>query len=220
MDTLWKILTGLLVFYVLIWGMLMDVPAVDRIEESIRNLYYHVPMWFGMIFLFLGSAGFSIAYLSDNKFNHDIWASELARTGLVLGVLGMATGMIWAWVAWGAPWSNDPKQNTSAIALLIYLAYFVFRGAFKDRFTKAKFSSIYNIIAFFAIIPLIFVLPRMTESLHPGGEAGSPVFNPGEDLAPEMRWVFYPAIVGFTLLGLWLTQLRVRVRKLIEKNDA
>ena len=27
-----------------------------------------------------------------------------------------------------------------------------------------------------------------------------------------MRMVFYPAIIGFTLLGVWITSLRIRLR--------
>jgi heme exporter protein C len=30
----------------------------------------------------------------------------------------------------------------------------------------------------------------------------------------NLRLVFYPAIIGFTLLGVWITELRVRMRRL------
>lgn len=213
----WKILAVLLVYYALIGGLLMEVPRLAILNESIRNLYYHVPMWFGMVLLFLGSAVYSVLFLRNNKSVNDMWASELAKTGLLFGVLGMLTGMIWAQFTWGSFWSNDPKQNASAIALLIYMAYFVFRGAFKDRFLKAKFSAVYNIFAFGAMIPLLFVLPRMTDSLHPGA-GGNPGFNI-YDLDGNMRLVFYPAVIGWTLFGLWLTQLHFRVKKLNEAID-
>jgi heme exporter protein C len=29
-----------------------------------------------------------------------------------------------------------------------------------------------------------------------------------------MRMIFYPAIIGWTLLGVWVTSLRIRVRTL------
>ena len=32
------------------------------------------------------------------------------------------------------------------------------------------------------------------------------------DIAPEMRWVFYAAAVGFLMLFWWIYTLRVRVR--------
>jgi heme exporter protein C len=213
----WKILSVILVYYALIGGMLLDVPRQDILNETIRNLYYHVPMWFGMVLLFLGSFISSILYLSKNDIRNDLWACELARAGLLFGMLGMATGMIWAQFTWGSFWSNDPKQNASAIALMIYLAYFVFRGAFSDRHLKSKFSAVYNIFAFSAMIPLIFILPRMTDSLHPGA-GGNPAFNI-YDLDGRMRIVFYPAVLGWTLFGFWIAQLYYRLRVLKETSD-
>ena len=33
-----------------------------------------------------------------------------------------------------------------------------------------------------------------------------------------MRFVFYPAVIGWTLLGIWITSLKVRMRLLKEKS--
>jgi heme exporter protein C len=62
---------------------------------------------------------------------------------------------------------------------------------------------------------LIWILPRMTDSLHPGN-GGNPGFN-SMDLDNRMRLVFYPAIIGWTILGFWIADLRIRV-KLIEQQ--
>ena len=45
------------------------------------------------------------------------------------------------------------------------------------------------------LIPLIFILPRLTDSLHPGS-GGNPGFNV-YDLNEQLRIVFYPAVIGF-----------------------
>ena len=67
-----------------------------------------------------------------------------------------------------------------------------------------------------AIIPIIYVLPRMADnSLHPG-KGGNPGFNM-YDLDDNLKIVFYPAVIGWTLLGVWLTSLRVRLRKIQSK---
>jgi heme exporter protein C len=52
----------------------------------------------------------------------------------------------------------------------------------------------------------------MTDSLHPGN-GGNPALG-GEDLDNTMRMVFYPAVIGFILLGLWISQLVYRTDKL------
>ena len=132
---------------------------------------------------------------------------------MLFGILGITTGAIWANFTWGEPWSGDPKQNSSAIALLIYLAYLVLRNSLEDQQQKARVSAIYNVFAFAALIPLLFILPRMTDSsLHPGN-GGNPGFN-AYDLDSRLRMIFYPAIIGWALLGTWLVSLRVRIRKI------
>jgi heme exporter protein C len=123
--------------------------------------------------------------------------------------------MIWANYTWGSPWHGDPKQNGAAIALLVYLAYFVLRGSIENEDQRARLSAVYNIFAFAAMIPLIFVIPRMTSSMHPGS-GGNPGFNM-YDLDSKMRMVFYPAVVGWILLGVWIASLRIRTRLLNEK---
>ena len=208
----WKYICIFLLFYTILAGFLFEVPRRFILNESIRNLYFHVPMWFGMIFLLLGSAVASVLYLKNGKQQNDIWASQTANAGIIFGILGLISGMLWAKYTWGSYWSGDPKQNASAIGMLIYLAYFVLRGSIEDLQKKARISAVYNIFAFAMLIPLLFVLPRLTDSLHPGN-GGNPGFN-AYDLDSKMRMVFYPAIIGWTLLGFWLAELNARIESI------
>lgn len=210
-----KILAVLLLFYTIVAGFLFDVPRLNIVNETIRALYFHVPMWFGMVVLFLVSTVYSIQYLRNPSIEKDLYAVEFANTGLLLGLLGIVTGMIWANYTWGSPWHGDPKQNGAAISLLVYLAYFVLRGSVENEDQRARLSAVYNIFAFAAMIPLIFVIPRMTSSMHPGS-GGNPGFNM-YDLDSKMRMVFYPAVAGWILLGVWIASLRIRVRLIDEK---
>jgi heme exporter protein C len=75
---------------------------------------------------------------------------------------------------------------------------------------------VYNIFAFAAMIPLIFIIPRLTSSMHPGS-GGNPGFN-AYDLDSRMRLVFYPAVLAWFLIGLWIVNIRVRIKKLEEKS--
>lgn len=215
MKTWLKILAVALLIYTVIAGFLVTVPRLNIVNETIRSLYFHVPMWFGMVVLFLLSTIHSIRYLKKPSFEHDAYAAEYANTGLILGLLGIFTGMIWANYTWGSPWHGDPKQNAAAISLLVYLAYFVLRGSIENEDQRARLSAVYNIFAFAAMIPLIFIIPRMTSSMHPGN-GGNPGFNT-YDLDSNMRLVFYPAVVGWILLGVWIASLRIRTRLLNEK---
>lgn len=211
----WKILTIILMFYTFVGGFLVPVPRLPIVNESIRNLYFHVPMWFGMLGILTVSMVYSIQYLRANREKADLYAVESANVGILLGVLGLVTGMVWAQYTWGTFWHGDPKQNASAIALLIYLAYSVLRASLEDQQQRARISAVYNIFAYATLIPLLFILPRLTDSMHPGN-GGNPGFN-SYDLDSTMRLVFYPAVIGWTLLGWWLVSLRVRWRVLQNK---
>ena len=205
----WKIVCVLLLGYTISAGFLMPVPALEIINETIRNLYFHVPMWFTMIILFLVSFIYAIRYLRSGDLKHDLYSEGFTKVGILFSVLGMLTGMEWANYSWGEPWSNDPKQLGTAISMLIYFAYLVLRGGMKDEEKRAKISSVYNIFAFALMIPLLWVLPRMVDSLHPGN-GGNPGFNT-YDLDSNMRMVFYPAVIGWILLGVWMSSLKIRI---------
>jgi len=205
-----KIICIFLLGYVTIAGFLFDVPALPILNEAIRILFFHVPMWFTMIFLLFISAINSYYYISKGRINYDIKSNEYANVGVFFGILGIISGMLWAKFTWGTYWTNDPKLNGSALGLLIYFSYFVLRGSVKDELNKAKISSVYNIFAFAMLIPLIFILPRMTDSLHPGN-GGNPGFNV-YDMNSQLRIVFYPSVIGFILLGIWITNIRVKIK--------
>lgn len=219
----WKFLAFLLVMYACIMGFLVPIPQQlpgVPLHHTIRNLFFHVPMWFGMMILFTVSLVYAIKYLKNPNTTFDFYSVKYAETGIVFGLLGIVTGAIWANFQWGAPWSSDPKQNGAAIALLIYLAYFVLRGSLTDEEKKARVGAVYNIFAYFMLFPTIWILPRLVESLHPGGQGGgggNPALN-GADLSAEMRLVFWPAVIGFTLLGVWVSNLQVRMKILQEKK--
>jgi heme exporter protein C len=162
-----------------------------------------------MIFLFLFSMYYSIQFLRGRDYQGADKAYALNKAGLVYGILGLLTGMIWAKFTWNAFWSMDVKQNMSAIATLIYFAFFLLYKAIPDTDKRNKMVSAYNIFAFLTLIPLLFIIPRMQDSLHPGN-GGNPAFG-GEDLDNTMRLIFYPAVLGWTLLGFWIASLSFRI---------
>ena len=208
----YKLLSVVLLFYTIIAGFISPVPAKAILNESIRNLYFHVPMWLGMFVLFTVSAVYSLRYLRNFEIQNDRTARTFSEVGILFGLMGISTGALWANYTWGEPWSNDPKQNGSAIALLIYLAYMVLRNSIAEEEQRAKVGAVFNIFAFATLIPLLYILPNMTDSLHPGN-GGNPGFN-AYDLDFRMRLVYWPAVVGWTLLGVWLAEIKMRLLKL------
>lgn len=191
----------------------MTFPFLNILEETIRNLYYHVPMWFAMMLLMAISVVYSILFLNNpQQAFYDRQATAFATVGIVYGLIGIATGAMWGKHTWGAYWSFDVKQNTTAVALLIYLAYFVLRSSFDDLDKRGRVAAIYNIFAFATLIPLLYIVPRMFDSLHPG-MGGNPAFSK-LDLDNTMRMVFYPAILGWMIIGIWIADVTSRIEGL------
>jgi heme exporter protein C len=222
----WKILSVVLLAYTVIAGLLLDVPQLPALDETVRNLYFHVCMWFGMMILFTISLVNSIRYLRTFNHKYDIYARQYAVVGIVFGLLGYATGTVWLSYTWADPnnpayasfrsIAREPKLIGAAIALLIYFAYLILRDSVNDMDKKARISAVYNIFAYAMLFPSIWIVPRILPSLHPGQE-GNPAMN-FNDINPTMRMVFYPAIIGWTLLGVWITTLKIRLSLLKEKK--
>jgi heme exporter protein C len=195
-----------------IGGLIVPVPRLAILHETIRNLFFHVPMWFAMIAVLLASLYFSFKFLSKNDLAFDYKAEEYARVGIVFGVLGLITGSIWAKYTWGAWWTNDVKLNGAAATMLVYFAYFLLRNSIDDEHKRARIAAVYSIFAFALMTVFIFILPRLTDSLHPGN-GGNPAFAK-YDLDNKMRLIFYPAVAGWALLAFWIADLRIRIHKI------
>jgi heme exporter protein C len=206
----YKILGAILVLYSIIMGFLGDVPKLPILNETIRNLYFHVTMWFAMIFVLGGSVVYSLMYLSKSRIEDDIRAEVMANIGILFGILGLITGSFWAKFTWGDWWANDPKLNGAAISMLIYLAYIVLRNSMDEEQKRARVAAVYNIFAFVLLVVFLLVYPRMNkvDSLHPGN-GGNPAFG-AYDLDKNMRIVFYPAVLGWIFMGIWFANISYR----------
>lgn len=215
----WKYVCVIFLIYTVVAGFLIPVPALPHLHETIRNLYFHVCMWFAMMYIFTVSLIYSIKYLNKPNEDYDIIASQSSYTGLVFGILGLVTGALWATYSWeggtgGTSWLSDPKINGAFVALLSYAAYVVLRNAMEDEQKRARISAVYNIFAYVMMIVFIMIYPRLSnvDSMHPGN-GGNPGFN-GYDLDNHMRMVFYPAVIGWLLLCTWIASINIRTERI------
>lgn len=214
-DYWWKILGVILIVYSLIRGLTGPVPqqpeSAYMVYESIRNLYYHVPMWFTMMTAFTIGFVYTMMYLNKPQMKYDSRARTYNEIGMLFGIMGICTGMLWAKNTWGEYWNNDPKQIGAALCLASYAAYFVLRGSLKDEQSKAKISGVYSIFAFALMIPFIYIIPDLSkDSLHPG--AGNMVsFSEYDNLDGNMRAVFYPAALGWIIISIWIAQIKSNI---------
>ncbi|WP_428236620.1 cytochrome c biogenesis protein CcsA [Gracilimonas sp.] len=207
----WKYVVAGWMTLVIAGGFLIEIPDIPILEQTARNIFFHVPMWMTMFALFLISFWYSIKYLNEPEIEFDMKASSAATVGVAFGVCGLLTGSLWARFTWGSWWTfAEPKMNLAALALMIYVAYFMLRSAFDDEQKRAKLAAVYNIFAVTTIPFLLYVVPRQLTSLHPGAD-GNPAFS--EITADELRYILYPAFIGFIALGYWIYDVVHRYKK-------
>jgi heme exporter protein C len=192
-------------------------PDRSILNETIRNLFFHVPMWFTMMVLMTIAFWQSLRVLRGGSLEADRMALSAVDVSLLFAALGLLTGSTWARATWGTWWTSDPKLNGAAVSVLIYAAYLVLRGSIPDAHKRARLAAIYNIFAYVLMMVFLMVLPRLTDSLHPGN-GGNPAFSQ-YDLDSSLRAVFYPAVIGWILLGYWAYTLHLRTARLKARTD-
>lgn len=185
--------------------------------ESYRILFFHVPMAWASFAGFIAAAVWSVLYLKRRDLRYDRAAAVAIQLGLLFGVLATVTGAIWARIEWGAFWNWDPRQTSLLISLLFYGAYLALRGAVEDPEKRARLSAVYAILGLVVTPYLYWIMPRITETLHP-----EPVVNAQgkPEMQPEILQVLLASGVGFTALFFWLQNLQTRIQALVERKSA
>ncbi|MFQ6008149.1 MAG: cytochrome c biogenesis protein [Candidatus Zixiibacteriota bacterium] len=205
---LWKVLIFLAMSAIIVLSFVTPAPQ-QQIGAASRIFYYHIPMAWICVIAFAMAMVYSIRYLWKRNIVDDDKAAESARLGLVFCTLAAITGSIFAKVTWGSFWNWDPRQTSIFILLLIYGAYFALRSAVETEEKRAALAAVYAIFAFITVPFLIFVVPRVLPSLHPGDS----VINQKLEftMGVTVRWIFISSLVVFLLLYLWMFNLARRV---------
>jgi len=207
---IWRILIFLWIATTMVVALL-SAPLVPVLQETTRVLYFHIPSaWLTVVALGWSMIN-SLLYLIRRDLRNDDHAASAAELGLVFCIVATITGSVWAKSMWGSWWNWDPRETSIFFVLLIYGAYLALRASIEGEEKRARLSAVYSIIAFVAVPPLIFVVPRIYSTLHP-----DPIINTSGkiDMDPMIRWCFFSMLVGFTFLFSWLQSLRVRVFRL------
>ena len=209
----WKWLLGIWMT-VMILGAFLYTPVAKGLGQTTRVLYFHVPSAWVATLSFLISAIYSIRYLKTPKIEHDIWAAASAQIGFMFTFLATVTGAIWAKEIWHSYWNWDPRQTSIFVLMLIYAAYFALRSAIEEDHQKARLAAVYSILAFVTVPFLVFVIPRIYDSLHP-----DPLINPERKIKmdPRMLRVFLGSLFGFTVLFYWILRIKTEIEFLRRK---
>jgi len=193
-----------------------EFPLIPGLEEKARIIFFHVPTAWLSVMAFVTSMFYGIRYLRKRDMMDDLRSSSAAGLGLLFCNLATVTGAIWAKFNWGSFWNWDPRETSIFVLLLIYGAYFSLRSAVEVEEKRATLSSVYSIIAAVTVPFFIFIMPRIMTGLHPGAKGDPDGAGPVIDfkMSLNMRVVFFASLIAFTLLFIWMFNLRVRAARL------
>ncbi len=208
---------------------IMTFPMIQGLGELGRNILFHVPMSMVAFVAFLLGTIYSILFLVKKNYDFDRRARAASAGGFIFTLMATITGSIWARFSWGTFWNWDPRETSIFILLFIYGAYFMLRSLLEEsEDKKARIAAVYNIIAFVTVPFLMFILPRITQSLHPGGGNLMPNSNAPE--APiinlsgnthidrtllNMQWI---SVFLFLIVFLWIKDIYTRILRLQDKQ--
>jgi len=154
----------------IMWAALIYARAATNLagdEQLAQRIFYiHMGCNLGAFAGFLLSVVGSVVNLVKRDLDWDRVAQAAIEVGLVFGLGTVVTGMFWAKPTWNTYWTWDPRLTTSTITVLVYIAYLLFRNGVDNRRTRARFGSIYAILAFLSV-PLTFFSARFFRSIHP-----------------------------------------------------
>lgn len=195
------------------WLIFVYAPVERTMGLAQKIFYIHLPMaWWGLVSFFVVFVA-SIAYLRRRAPFWDMLARTAAELGLVLAVLALISGSIWARHSWGVWWTWDPRLTTTLIMCFVYAGYLALRGLELPEQRKGTLCAVIGIAAFLDV-PLVFVSARLWRSIHPAVFAAQ-----GGGLEAEMRIAVFACTAAFGLFWFALAALRLRQFALAARLD-
>jgi heme exporter protein C len=183
-------------------------PAEGFIGESSRIVFFHVPCAWTATLAFLVAAAYSLFYLRSRNPRSDRIALAAVRLGLLFSVLTLVTGSLFAKIMWGSYWNWDPRESSYLLLVLLYGAYLFLRASIDDPERRARIAAAYALFSAVLMPFLVFVAPRITESLHP-----QTIVNPQGKILMDTptKTIFFAGLIGFSAIFFWLLQLESRI---------
>ncbi|MGY2128869.1 cytochrome c biogenesis protein CcsA [Blastococcus sp. SYSU DS0617] len=185
----------------------LAVAPEDAVQGSAQRLMYvHVPAAWVAYLAFATVLVCSAAYLLRRDLRWDRYAQAAAELGVGLTALAIGLGMLWGRPVWGVWWTWDARLVTTAVLLLVYLAYLGVRRLADDPQVAARRSAAIGIVAFLNV-PLVHFSVVWWRTLHQPPTVLGPDGSPPID--GTMATALAAGVLAFTLAALLVVRRRV-----------
>ncbi len=133
----------------------------------------------------------------------DTVVAAMAPIGAVFTFIALVTGSAWGKPMWGTWWVWDARLTSELVLLFLYMGVIALYNAFEDRRLAGRAAGILVLVGV-VNIPIIHFSVEWWNTLHQGST------NMQQSIAPSMRTPLRWAILGYLLLFVTLTLMRLR----------
>ncbi len=192
------------------------VAPPDAVQGEVqRIMYVHVPAaWLAYLSFFVVFVA-SIAYLRTKRTRWDRVAAASAEIGVLFTGLAIVLGMLWGKPVWGTWWTWDPRLTTTAVLLLIFVAYLAIRRITDNPGRRARWAAVVGIVGF-VDVPIVHLSVVWWRSLHQGPTV---LRLGGPEIEGAMLLALLVGVTTFTIVYAYLMTLRLRVGRLEEREE-
>ena len=189
--------------------MILNAPYESTMGLVQKIFYFHAACGMALFLAAFVSGIGSAIYLFARK----PWADRVAVAGaeltVIVGLIVLVTGPLWARKAWGVWWQWDARLTSTLVMWLIFNAYLLLRrygGPGSDKLAAA--------VALFGManVPFVYWSVNVWRTLHPKTSVIP-------SLGPGMRGPFWFCVVAFLLVSTLLLAVRVELEKRRQELD-
>ena len=190
--------------------MIVAAPYESTMGLVQKIFYFHASCGMAMFLAAFVSGIGSAGFLFTKKPAADRLAVAGAELTVVIGLLVLVTGPLWARKSWGAWWVWDPRITLTLVMWMIFVAYLLLRrygGPGSERLAAA--------VALLGMVnvPFVYWSVNFWRTLHPKTSV-VPTLPSG------MKGLFWLCVLGFTLVTALLVMLRTELEKRRQQLDA
>ena len=209
-----KLIPALVLVCVVMFGyapfMIVNAPYESTMGLVQKIFYFHVPSAISMFLSAFVCGIASALFLFKRNVNADRVAVAAAELTVLLGMVVLITGPLWARKSWGVWWQWDARLTSSLVMWLVFWAYLLLRrfgGPGSDKLSAA--------VALFgaALVPFVYGSVNMWRTLHPST-------NVVPSLPAPMMGPFLWCLVAWLALYGLLLAVRVSLEKRRAELDA
>lgn len=178
--------------------LIVNAPYESTMGLVQKIFYFHVSSAITMFVSAFVCGSASAMFLFGRRPGADRVAVAAAELTVLLGLIVLISGPLWARKAWGVWWQWDARLTSSLVMWLVFQAYLLLR-----RFGGPGSDKLSAVVALFgaALVPFVYWSVNMWRTLHPST-------NVVPSLPPAMMGPFVWCLLAF--LGLYVLLLAAR----------